>query len=133
MTPMEINGGRFYVRPLHDDNRIDDRPALEQIDLPEALAGLTPASARKSWEADTRYIWAACEQTSVHMVALVVLNLEASPASIQAFCVGDPDRVLPNDPVLVPKTVADGAHEGAATVERWAKGFLGLEELENQA
>ena len=31
MEPMDINGGRFYVRPLHDDNRIDDRPALSLI------------------------------------------------------------------------------------------------------
>lgn len=130
---MEINGGRFYVRPLHDDDRIDDRPALAQVSLPAELADLTPASARESWAADTRYVWAACEQTSVDMVALVVLDLNASPAKIEAFCVGDPDRVLPNDPVLVPKTVADGAREGAATVERWARGFLGLEQLESQA
>ncbi|GGG75698.1 hypothetical protein GCM10007338_11690 [Corynebacterium pelargi] len=127
---MEINGGRFYVRPLHDDDRIDDRPALAATTLPEHLADLNPAQAREDWERDSRYTWAACEQTSVDMVALVVLDLEQSPASISAYCVGDPDRVLPNDPVLVRKTVADGAKEGAATVERWAKGYLGIEQIE---
>ena len=29
MDVMELNGGRFYLRPLHDDERIDDRPALK--------------------------------------------------------------------------------------------------------
>ncbi|AZA09861.1 hypothetical protein CPPEL_08790 [Corynebacterium pseudopelargi] len=126
---MEINGGRFYVRPLHDDDRIDDRPALSQIPLPEHLQDFSPELSRKQWEEDTRYTWAACEQTSVDMVALVVLDLEHTPATISAYCVGDPDRVLPNDPVLVRKTVADGAKEGAATVERWAKGYLGIEQI----
>ena len=31
MDVMELNGGRFYLRPLHDDDRIDDRPALKKL------------------------------------------------------------------------------------------------------
>lgn len=26
MEPTDINGGRFYARPLHNDDRIDDTP-----------------------------------------------------------------------------------------------------------
>lgn len=125
---MEINGGRFYVRPLHDDDRIDDRPALQAIsDLPAELAQLSPATSRADWEQDTRYVWASCEQTSVDMVALVVLDLhaDATTATLRAFPVGDPERVLPHDPALVAKTVADAATEGAGTVRRWAEGMLG--------
>ncbi|APT84148.1 hypothetical protein [Corynebacterium aquilae] len=141
MEPMEINGGRFYVRPLHDDDRIDDRPALSVVfDQPVEQLADTVATARADWAANTRLTWAVCEQTSVELLALAELVLPAGfvapeerdsdyvpPSEPACLCVspaGDTERVLPNDPVLTPKTVGDAAKEGRETVRRWAEGFL---------
>lgn len=113
---MELNGGRFYLRPLHNDNRIDDRPALQHItDNPDDLI----MQARAGWASESIFSWAVCEQTNVEMLALAVYNGE-----IQVTPIGDPGRVLPNDPVLPQKTVADAVAAGEETVARWVKGFL---------
>lgn len=108
---MELNGGRFYLRPLHDDDRIDDRPALAAIvDDPEDFIATMRASA-------SDYCWAICEQTNVDMVALGHYNHDTK--TITTTPIGDPARILPNDPVLPPKSVADAAHAGRGVIERW--------------
>ena len=101
MDVMELNGGRFYLRPLHDDERIDDRPALKKLRVnPDDFISM----ARISLD---RYCWAICEQTSVEMVALGVYD--HALGDIVTHPIGDPNRVLPNDPVLPPTTVQDAA------------------------
>ena len=108
---MELNGGRFYLRPLHDDERIDDRPALKKLRVdPDDFISM----ARISLD---RYCWAICEQTSVEMVALGVYD--HALGDIVTHPIGDPNRVLPNDPVLPPKTVQDDSYfpETVATAE----------------
>ena len=126
MEPMDINGGRCYVRPLHDDNRIDDRPALSLIHnhpIPEDYV----EKRRQEWASESTYSWAACEQTSVEMLALITLTPQGDgTARIEALPAGDPERQLPNDPVLEQKTVGDAVAEGRDTVQRWAESYLGL-------
>lgn len=115
MEPTEINGGRFYARPIHTDDRIDDRPALATLDRE------VDAEKARTW-APGYAAWAVCEQTNVEMIAFAELidgDLSITP-------IGDPDRVLPNDPVLPPKTPADGAAEIRGTITRWCQAH-GLE------
>lgn len=128
MDPIEINGGRFYARPLHDDNRIDDRPALSLIMDDDAAVDYV-ARARQHWAQESALTWAVCEQTSVEMLALarLVPNWEEKTCTVSVTPCGDPSRVLPNDPVLAPKTVGDAASEIMGTIRRWAEGFLGLQ------
>lgn len=113
---MELNGGRFYLRPLHDDDRIDDRPALSAIsDDPAALI----AEARAGWASERVFTWAVCEQTNVEMLALARYD-----GTVKVTPIGDPQRILPNDPVLPQKTVADAVVAGEETVTRWAESFF---------
>ena len=110
MDVMELNGGRFYLRPLHDDDRIDDRPALKKLRVnPDDFISM----ARISLD---RYCWAICEQTSVEMVALGVYD--HALGDIVTHPIGDPNRVLPNDPVLPPKTVQDAADDGLEIISQ---------------
>lgn len=127
MDPIEINGGRFYARPLHDDNRIDDRPALSLIMDDDAAVDYV-AHARQQWAQESALTWAVCEQTSVEMLALarLVPNWEEKTCTVSVTPCGDTSRVLPNDPVLAPKTVGDAASEIMGTIRRWAEGFLEL-------
>ncbi|MBP3088590.1 hypothetical protein EML15_05440 [Corynebacterium sp. sy017] len=118
MEPMEINGGRFYARPLHDDDRIDDTPALALIST-----GLTPLSVpelRAAWHEETMLSWAICEQTNVEMIGLAILHIGENKNVLDIVPVGDPRRVLPNDPVLEPKTVGDVIEIRGALI-RWAQ------------
>ncbi|PRQ11340.1 hypothetical protein C1Y63_06415 [Corynebacterium sp. 13CS0277] len=150
MEPMEINGGRFYVRPLHDDDRIDDRPALaEALNTTEDAVATFVATARDDWHANRRLTWAVAEQTNVDMLALAELVLPpdfvapeertantpppTTPATVRTISVGDPARVLPNDPVLTRKTVGDATEEGLGTVRRWAEGYLGVRVVDAEA
>ncbi|CAB0682497.1 hypothetical protein FRC0036_00660 [Corynebacterium diphtheriae] len=114
MEPTEINGGRFYARPLHNDERIDDSPALQLVD-----AHLTVDEARTAWDHDTIYTWAVCEQTNVDMIALAVLHITDTATVLDIAPVGDPNRKLPNDPVLTPKTVGDAVTEIRGPITRW--------------
>ena len=116
MDVMELNGGRFYLRPLHDDERIDDRPALKKLRVnPDDFISM----ARISLD---RYCWAICEQTSVEMVALGVYD--HALGDIVTHPIGDPNRVLPNDPVLPPKTVQDAADDGLEIISRWVDSYF---------
>lgn len=111
MEVIELNGGRFYLRPLHDDDRIDDRPALSTI-KPDADEFI-----RSARESEHLYCWAICEQTSVEMVALG--SYDHRNQEIMVTEIGDPNRILPNDPVLPQKTVADAAAAGREVILRW--------------
>ena len=116
MDVMELNGGRFYLRPLHDDDRIDDRPALKKLRVnPDDFISM----ARISLD---RYCWAICEQTSVEMVALGVYD--HALGDIVTHPIGDPNRVLPNDPVLPPKSVQDAADDGLEIISRWVDSYF---------
>lgn len=116
MEAMELNGGRFYLRPLHDDDRIDDRPALAHVtDDPDELI----AVAREGWASESMFTWAVCEQTNVEMLALAVFD-----GTVKVTPIGDPQRILPNDPVLPQKTVADAVVAGEETITRWSESFF---------
>ncbi|AKE40675.1 Uncharacterised protein [Corynebacterium kutscheri] len=119
MEPTDINGGRFYARPLHNDDRIDDTPALAMAT--SAFTPLSVAETRQSWLNDTMYTWAVCEQTNIDMIALAVLHLNTDGAHVLDIVpVGDPYRLLPNDPVLERKTVQDAITEIREPITRWA-------------
>lgn len=118
MEPTEINGGRFYARPLHNDERIDDTPALAVCN-PGAMEPESVDSLREKWAQETMYTWAVCEQTNVEMIGLAVLHL-TELAVLDVLPVGDPSRKLPNDPVLVQKTVGDVV-EIRGPILRWAQ------------
>lgn len=113
MEPIELNAGRFYLRPLHNDQRINDEPACAQIGKDAAWV----AAAHDNWLLDQTYTWAVCEQTRVEMVALI--ETDPLTGTVTATPVGDSQRVLPNDPVLPPVSVATACTAGVETVQRW--------------
>lgn len=118
MEPTDINGGRFYARPLHNDDRIDDTPAIRLID-----AHFDVDEAHHRWHDNSMYSWAVCEQTNIDMIALAVLHLTSTEHGLSGILdiapAGDPARELPNDPILDQKTVGDGVHEIRGPIERW--------------
>ena len=71
MDPVEINAGRWYLRGLRADDRIDDRPALADLGVtdPEYVVR---SDAR--WAADSRYSWAVCEPSTGELLAEVTLD-----------------------------------------------------------
>ena len=71
MDPVEINAGRWYLRGLRADGRIDDRPALADLCVtdPEYVA-----RSDAQWAADSRYSWAVCEPTTGELLAEVTLD-----------------------------------------------------------
>ncbi len=71
MQPVEINAGRWYLRGLRADERIDDRPALAELDIsdPDYIA-----STDADWSSDARYSWAVCEPTTGELLAEVSLD-----------------------------------------------------------
>ena len=116
MDVIELNGGRFYLRPLHDDDRIDDRPALSTIKAdPDEFI-------RTARDSDHLYCWAICEQTSAEMIALGIYD--HNTAEISVLGIGDLTRILPNDPVLPQKTVADAVAAGREVISRWVTAAL---------
>ncbi|MDO4910296.1 MAG: hypothetical protein Q3972_00945 [Corynebacterium sp.] len=120
MEPVEINGGRFYVRPLHCDERIDDTHALSLIDA--TIPAELPQQARELWLSDTLYSWAVCEQTSVDLVALALYDPKTK--ELVVYPSGDPHRVLPNtDGLLRDKTPLDAVSAASETLSRWIEVF----------
>ncbi|MFC5938291.1 hypothetical protein ACFPVT_02565 [Corynebacterium choanae] len=123
MEPAELNGGRFYLRPLHDDDRIDDRPLLTTL-----LGGDQHHAVRQAtedWHTGSRLTWAVCEQTWIDMAALVVAEEQADGSyKVCGYPVGDPTALVPNPDDLERKTYQDAADEGKATVLRWITGYL---------
>ncbi|HOB48228.1 MAG TPA: hypothetical protein PKK01_02780 [Mycobacterium sp.] len=81
MEPVEINAGRWYLRALRADERIDDRPALADLGesdksyVSDSLAG---------WAADSSYSWAVCEPTTGELVAEVTLDPRTAAVATRA-------------------------------------------------
>ena len=77
----EINAGRWYLRALRADDRIDDRPALAEIGEtdPDYVATRTA-----QWDSDTSYTWAVCEPTTGELLAEVTLDPRTATLSTRA-------------------------------------------------
>ena len=71
MDPIEINAGRWYLRGLRADDRIDDRPALAELGVTDPDHVVRSAA---GWSADSRYSWAVCEPTTGELLAEVTLD-----------------------------------------------------------
>jgi hypothetical protein len=71
MEPVEINAGSWYLRALRADRRVDDRPALAELDEPDP--GYVDRRSAQ-WLDDTYYTWAVCEPTTGELLAEVGLN-----------------------------------------------------------
>lgn len=71
MDPVEINAGRWYLRGLRADDRIDDRPALAELGVSDPAHVVRSAA---EWSADSRYSWAVCEPTTGELLAEVTLD-----------------------------------------------------------
>lgn len=148
MEPVELNAGRFYLRQLSGNDRIDDVPALSVVRRHLGHASVDPNIIhlrQVQWQTGSCFSWAVCEQTRVELLAEALLIPEdgvlldptddhgehdhttrATRATIEVRPAGDPARILPNDPVLEPKTVADAVAEASAVISRWAQDYLGL-------
>lgn len=104
--PVEINAGRWYLRALRADDRVDDRPAL--ADLGEHDPGYVARSAA-AWADDTGYGWAVCDPSTGELLAEV--------------------RVDPHSAVLSTRARAghdEAAAAGAESVRRFAAAVLDL-------
>lgn len=112
MEPMDVNGGRFYARPLRNDDEIAISQAQTSV--------VSAEQARAEWLSDTAYSWAICEQTNVNAVAIARYDLN----TLEVAVVGDPERDLPNDPMLEPKKAKDGVAAAREFLPRWIDGFL---------
>jgi RimJ/RimL family protein N-acetyltransferase len=87
LDPIEINAGRWYLRALRCDDRIDDRQAVlassqdpeinrwrhrPHADLADAEAYIRRRAGE--WARDERYTWAVCEPTTGEMLGEVELT-----------------------------------------------------------
>ena len=107
MEPVEINGGRWYLRALRCDDRVDDRPALADLGVTD---GGYVDDAADAWADDTRYTWAVCEPTTGELLAEVTLDPESGRLR---------SRARPG--------FSDAAAASADTIRRYAAAVLGLE------
>lgn len=78
MEPVELNGGRFYLRPITVNDRINDVPALTLVAQATPAAATTPTpdiatTRRQQWLSGTALSWAVCEQTQVELLAEAML------------------------------------------------------------
>lgn len=107
MEPTDINGGRFYARPLHNDDRIDDTPVIQLID-----AHFDVEEAHHRWHDNSMYSWAVCEQTNIDMIALAVLHLTSTEHGLSGILdiapAGDPHGNCPTIPSSIKKRSATG-------------------------
>jgi len=71
LEPVEINAGRWYLRALRADSRIDDRPALADLGVTDPNH---VARCGAQWSSDSGYSWAVCEVTTGELLAEVTLD-----------------------------------------------------------
>ncbi len=71
METVEINAGRWYLRALRADSRIDDRAALADLGVTDPDHVARSAAA---WSADTGYSWAVCDVTTGELLAEATLD-----------------------------------------------------------
>ncbi len=105
MEPVEINAGRWYLRALRADDRIDDRPAVlascadAEIRRWRRRPPPDPAEAdayvrrrAQDWARDERYTWAVCEPTTGAMLGEVSLDsVDLVHGAAEAACWALPD------------------------------------------
>ncbi len=107
MEPVEINAGTWYLRALRADDRVTDVPALSDLGVDDPDGYIAAAS--RSWENESRYVWAVCEPTTGELVALI--GVRPDPAILCGRA----------------RTGRAGALEAACgPVSRFATGALGL-------
>ncbi len=128
---MEINAGKYYLRALRADDRIDDRPAVLEgftdpisrrwlahvavYDL--ATAGAYIAQRALDWEHETRFSWAVADQLTGALLGEVLLKeLDIAAGVGEAGC------------WTHPSARGQGlATEALGAVIRFAFGGLGLQ------
>ena len=129
MEPVEINAGRYYLRQLRADDRIDDRPSILDaftdpisrrwishriVDL--AAAGDYVALRARQWADDERCSWAVADQNTGELLGEVGLkDLNLAGGSAAAACWAAPQHR--NRGVV---------SEGLAAAIRFGAGALGL-------
>lgn len=127
MYPLDLNAGRFYLRQLRHDDRVDDGPALREMfdtdEFGEDFGKRFFAQVEKDWEEDQAYRWAVSEQTLIDLVALAVVKRdEHGEPKVEIIPRGDEDRVLPgDDKVLVQVTVRDAMEAARTAASKWAE------------
>lgn len=108
MDPIEINAGRWYLRALRADKRVDDTPSLRG-------AGITDedyiARRLRQWSTDEFYSWAVCVPETGEMVAEIWLNPNSDSAQVGGWALNGYDEAFA---------------EGTAAVRRFAESRLGL-------
>lgn len=74
MDPIEINAGAWYLRALRADERIDDRPALQEggITDPEYVS-----RRNAQWADESNFSWAVCDPVTAELVAEIVVAPES--------------------------------------------------------
>ncbi|CRK59797.1 acetyltransferase [Alloactinosynnema sp. L-07] len=130
---VEINAGRFYLRALRADDRIDDRQAivegfadpesrrwlshLDVSDLDRAEAYIVRRA--QGWAEETRFSWAVAEPTTGDLLGEVLLKeVDLAAGTAEAGCWTHPS--------------ARGrgmATEALGAVLRFGFGALGLKEI----
>ncbi|HEX3792300.1 MAG TPA: GNAT family N-acetyltransferase [Pseudonocardiaceae bacterium] len=136
MEPVEINAGRYYLRLLRADDRIDDRPALlaacADADLARWITGGRPADLtvageyvrdrEDGWQADLGCCWAVAEPTTgalIGEVRLHPLDLVTGTAGVSCW--------------VVPERRGQGvATEVLGAALRFGQGALGLRRLDHR-
>lgn len=129
VEPVEINAGKYYLRQLRADDRIDDRPSILDafadpvsrrwinhriVDL--AGAGDYVALRAKQWADDERCSWAVADQNTGELLGEVGLkDLDLIAGSAAAACWAAPRHR--NRGVV---------SEGLAAAIRFGAGALGL-------
>lgn len=109
MEPIEVNAGRWYLRALRFDERVDDRPALADGGIDDAAY---IGRRTGQWADETHFSWAVCEPTTGELLA----EVGVTPA--------------PDNTAVVTGWARPG-HDDALTaatesVRRFAEGALGL-------
>lgn len=109
MEPIEINAGRWYLRALRSDERVDDRAALADggIHDPDYVGRRTT-----QWIDETHFSWAVCEPTTGELLAEVGLTRTGDDhAELTGWARPGHDVAL---------------DDGVATIRRFAEGALRL-------
>jgi RimJ/RimL family protein N-acetyltransferase len=129
VEPVEINAGKYYLRQLRADDRVDDRPTILDaftdpvsrrwishriVDL--AGAGDYVAQRAKQWADDERCSWAVADQNTGELLGEVGLkDLDLLVGSAAVGCWAAPQHR--NRGVV---------SEGLAAAIRFGAGALGL-------
>ncbi|SDD20215.1 Protein N-acetyltransferase, RimJ/RimL family [Actinokineospora iranica] len=130
---MEINAGKYYLRALRDDARIDDRPAiiagfadpeskrwLPHLDVSDLeRAGAYIARRRAAWADETRFSWVVADPLTGEFLGEVLLKeVDLEHGTAEAGC------------WALPAARGKGmTTEALGAVIRFGFGALGLREI----